>query len=233
MVTYYSQHGEDYLAHQLFGDTGSGFYVEVGALDGKRFSNTYLFEQLGWDGVCVEAHPRYLELCRRNRPAAICVHAAVCDHDRPTTFYANDRGTLSAIEPMPAKELDRYGPYFSGYDKIQVPGRTLTGILAEAEAPRSPAMIHLLSVDVEGHEEAVFAGTDFDQYRFGLIFTERSQSRWSQRRITKSLERQGYTMARELGANVVYCHKSVDPSPIINMPVDVPLKHLPHPMDVD
>ena len=45
-----------------------GFYVEVGAYDGKVISNTYYFEQLGWTGALVEPHPEKAAACRVNRP---------------------------------------------------------------------------------------------------------------------------------------------------------------------
>jgi hypothetical protein len=41
---YYSQHGEDYLINQIFGKRTEGFYVEVGCIDGKRFSNSYFLK---------------------------------------------------------------------------------------------------------------------------------------------------------------------------------------------
>ena len=100
MMHFYSQGGEDYLVWKLLDrqQRASGYYVEVGALDGRRFSNSYAFEQIGWPGICVEAHPDYYQQARRNRPGATVVHAACCDRDdHAITFHANARGTLSAI----------------------------------------------------------------------------------------------------------------------------------------
>ena len=35
-----------------------GFYVEAGAYDGQKFSNSLFYEvEKGWDGLLVEAHP--------------------------------------------------------------------------------------------------------------------------------------------------------------------------------
>jgi hypothetical protein len=31
----------------------TGFFIEVGAYNGIESSNTYILEQLGWEGVCV------------------------------------------------------------------------------------------------------------------------------------------------------------------------------------
>ena len=71
----FSQHGEDSIAWSLFRDRqGPGYFVEVGALDGVRFSNTFSFERAGWRGVCVEAHRDYIERLRQNRPRNKCYH---------------------------------------------------------------------------------------------------------------------------------------------------------------
>ena len=40
---YYSQEGEDMILNRIFHNKNSGFYVDIGAFDPKRFSNTYFF----------------------------------------------------------------------------------------------------------------------------------------------------------------------------------------------
>jgi len=45
-----------------------GFYVESGANDFKKLSNTYFFDKcLGWRGLCVEPLPQYHAGLRANR----------------------------------------------------------------------------------------------------------------------------------------------------------------------
>lgn len=38
-----------------------GYFVEVGTFDGVHLSNSYSFELGGWNGLCVEASPRFSE----------------------------------------------------------------------------------------------------------------------------------------------------------------------------
>ena len=56
---YYGQYGQDSIIKQFFNLKGidQGTFVDIGASEGKRFSNTLLLENSGWHGVCVEAHP--------------------------------------------------------------------------------------------------------------------------------------------------------------------------------
>ena len=75
-MKFYSQKGEDAVILTAFPKGHTGFFIDVGALDGKRFSNTYALEERGWTGICVEAHPTYAALAKKNRPKSIVINAA-------------------------------------------------------------------------------------------------------------------------------------------------------------
>ena len=66
-----SQLGEDrHLNGQFFKGQRGGVFVEMGALDGLKYSNSYAFEHaLGWSGVLIEANPASCAKLFRNRPA--------------------------------------------------------------------------------------------------------------------------------------------------------------------
>lgn len=230
---FHSQHGEDFLAWKLFRKQNPQtlFYVEVGALDGKRFSNTYTLEQLGWKGVCIEAHPEYYQYTKNNRPNAITIHAACSNTDADhITFHANDRGTLSAVEPLNETLLnDRFANYFNGYEPIQVPARTLTTMLDDSKAPSD---IAVLSIDVEGHEMQVLQGIDFNRYNFRLIFIEAMEDEEAATTEAFLLGR-GYHYARKIGGNLVFCKYQEDINRISDIQVTVPLLHTAHPHDAE
>lgn len=52
----YSQNGEQGVLERIFQNLNidKGWFVDVGAWDGKYLSNTYRFVELGWDGVEIE-----------------------------------------------------------------------------------------------------------------------------------------------------------------------------------
>jgi hypothetical protein len=66
--------------NRYFCGRGHGVFVEMGALDGLRYSNTKLFEEspLDWRGVLVEANPVNAAKVPRNRPHATLVAEAAC-----------------------------------------------------------------------------------------------------------------------------------------------------------
>jgi hypothetical protein len=49
-LPYYSQYGEDRRLIENIPLPGIGTFAEVGAADGRTFSNSLVFESLGWGG---------------------------------------------------------------------------------------------------------------------------------------------------------------------------------------
>jgi len=226
---YYSQNGEDSLLWELFKDKPEpGYFVEVGALDGMRFSNTYSFEQAGWTGICIEAHPDYIELLRRNRPNSKIVHAAVADFDREhINFYANSRGSLSTLNADLEEEFRGYGEYFTGWEVKQVPVRTLDTILSLHAAP---AGFDILSIDVEGGEVAVLQGLNLDKFSPRVIIAEVINTS-IEMEVDNILTTAGYHRARKLSNNVLYCRHQTDVLKIAEAKPSTRLVQCPHPID--
>ena len=46
-----------------------GFFLDIGAHDGVTGSNTFFFEKLGWDGICLEPIPSVFDKLKKN-----CAH---------------------------------------------------------------------------------------------------------------------------------------------------------------
>ena len=68
--------GEERLVELFFGDTQQGTFVEVGANEPKKFSQTWHLEQRGWRGLLIEPIPELCERLRQERPNATVIQAA-------------------------------------------------------------------------------------------------------------------------------------------------------------
>lgn len=68
-----SQLGADRFVLALFDQRPSGYFVDVGAADGFKLSNSYLLEQRGWSGIAVDPLLRNFEQ-RRCRTVACPVY---------------------------------------------------------------------------------------------------------------------------------------------------------------
>jgi len=66
------------MYHSFFSrmEYGAGFYVDVGANDPTKGSNTYFYDVcLGWKGICMEPNPMYAAAFKANRT---CIHVKNC-----------------------------------------------------------------------------------------------------------------------------------------------------------
>ncbi len=74
----YSQHGEDlWIVENLKPEIGR--FCEVGAFDGIGCSNTLMFEELGWTGVCIEPIIENAAKCFLNRRChTVCCAIDTC-----------------------------------------------------------------------------------------------------------------------------------------------------------
>jgi FkbM family methyltransferase len=186
---------DDYFAHKR-----DGFYVEVGAYDGVKMSNTYFFEQHGWRGLLVEADPDLADRCRVARPSATVVQAAVVGPDAPptVTFHVSeDSKSLSSLtfDRARRENLEQQTGGFK-VSEITVPGRTLDSILDENGAQR----IDFLTIDVEGHEWDVLRGFTISRWRPEIVIIERN-TLLPDRRIVTFMFRAGYSYLRTRGVN--------------------------------
>lgn len=199
---FYSQNGEDWYVWTILGCPSDGVVVEIGAFDGIYLSNSHALEQLGWRAICVEPHPRFFELCRRNRPAATCIHAA-CVGDRSlrhVDFGADALGVYSGRN-VSAHDLERKYAALGrpvSLSTVQVPAATLDDILEQCALER----IDLLSIDTEGSELDVLAGLDPSRHRPRVLLAE-ANSRSGVTLLKRALARRGYTFLRRIG-NVNY-----------------------------
>jgi hypothetical protein len=67
-----AQHGEGVWISEHWQSLNlpvKGTFVEVGAADGLKFSNTWWLEQIDWAGLCVEPDPRFRQRLQRTAHA--------------------------------------------------------------------------------------------------------------------------------------------------------------------
>jgi FkbM family methyltransferase len=191
----------------LFENAGSGFYVDIGAFDGRYFSNTYLFEQLGWSGICVEPHPEYFLLLQRNRPNATCVQAAIVATPMPSVAYKKERlGLLSGVAADRTPDVEsryaRRNMTFEGFETVEVPALTPDTLMDNYAPGRQ--RFEILSINTVGTDLEVLRAFDFRRFVPAAIVIEANDE--ADREATVSLmSARGYHLARRLNCNLVFC----------------------------
>jgi FkbM family methyltransferase len=200
MPNYYSQHGEDLLLDGIFAGQEAGFFVEVGCIDGVRFSNTLTFEERGWKGICVEAHADYIEALRSNRPNSIVEHCAAGEADEESvTFYANFRGSLSSLDRTQEGRFRAFGKYFGGFTEQKVAKRRLDTVLTR----HGVQQVDLLSLDIEGYEVEAIQGLDLSRHRPRVMVIE-VDGKAQEAALDAQILPHGYAKWIGLGSNLFY-----------------------------
>lgn len=163
----YSQYGEDIVLDRLLKSPGEGFYVDIGANDPVKFSNTLRFYNRGWRGVNIEPNPKkYNDICLA-RPADVNLNVGVGVDAGVLPFYIIDPDTLSTFDRRVADTALSEGFRLSRTIDIQVV--CLEKVLAEHG---NGGRIDFMSIDVEGAEIQVLRSNDWRRYRPRLILIE-------------------------------------------------------------
>lgn len=154
-----------------------GYFIEAGANDGVRQSNTYYLEKrLGWSGLLVEPVPRLAARCRKNRPGSVVEQCVLVDAGHTGgTFEVMDLDLMTIVVDQEQRGRDteqhiRDAERVQGISRsvVHVKGRTLTELLDA----HSVTSVDLLSLDVEGAELTVLAGLDLDRHAPRLVLIE-------------------------------------------------------------
>jgi FkbM family methyltransferase len=164
----YSQEGEDLVLRRMLGEKATGFYVDIGAHAPIRYSNTYYFYRLGWNGLNVDAAPGSMSEFRRLRPRDINVEMAVAAEAGSATLSVFDEPALNTLSPTMVKARETT-PY-RVVSQQTVRTMPLRDILAEHVG--SNRVIDFLSVDVEGLDEVVLRSNDWSRFRPLIVLVE-------------------------------------------------------------
>jgi FkbM family methyltransferase len=163
----YARNFEDVMLVRALRHIDRGFYVDVGASHPIADSNTYALYSMGWRGVAIEPQPVFNDLWRAHRPEDLLVNAALANQAGQTTlFKPTEHGQGATINTHFAQRYAQRGLRMA---EITVPVHTLTEVLL---ATRLEGDIHLLTIDVEGAEEAVLRGLDWARFRPWLVMLE-------------------------------------------------------------
>lgn len=165
----FAQEGEDLILERFFPQT-HGFYVDVGAHDPFRFSNTCAFHVRGWRGINVDASESAIRRFNEFRSHDINVWAGVGAEEGSLTFFEFNEPALSTFSAVRASELQAAGTGYHVVSRTTVPVLPLREIL-NRHLPDGQH-IDFLSVDVEGLDLEVLRSNDWARFRPTAVVVE-------------------------------------------------------------
>jgi len=198
--------GQDRFVVEALGGQRGGFFLDSGASDGIKGSNTLLLESAyGWTGICVEPNEEFFRLLVRNRSCR-CVCACLYDRDGSVDFVSAEvlGGILDEYHPSLLERATRlYGIAVDAAGRpntVVRPARTVRSVLRECAAPK---VIDYWSLDTEGSELAILRSFPFDEYDVRVLTVEHN---WlpAREEIKTLLEARGFQRVRELTVDDCY-----------------------------
>ena len=170
-----SQLYQDIFAHFVVGDKYEKTFLEFGATDGLKLSNSFLLENsLNWKGVLSEPSPQWHEALKKNRKTSKIITKCVWkETGKKIEFFMSDIGEASTLKD------------FIESDKISMPKNTelrkksgklilvetisLNDLIKEYFSNICPSYI---SIDTEGSEYEILKSFDLNYYRPKLFTIE-------------------------------------------------------------
>jgi FkbM family methyltransferase len=171
----FSQHGQDIYVydHDFKHHAAPGTYVDIGAYDGVRFSNSFLFEKyLRWRGICIEPLPSAFMRLKENRTAH-CVNCAISDYSSTGEFLDMSVGIAGRMfsglsATYSESQYNLVSHYARRIEKIEVEVRRLGPILDAHRIRR----VDYMSIDTEGSELKILMDFDFAAYDVSVLSVE-------------------------------------------------------------
>lgn len=193
----YGQFQQDlWVALKVGGGKRDGYYVDVGSADGEEISNTYLLDQMGWKGICIDPFPKNM----KRRTCQVFKQPVFSESGKKVQFRA--AGDLGGIE----SDLGKYKERLADAPLVEFVTATLDEILEQAKAPK---WIDYMNIDVEGAEVDVLRGLSLDRYEIGSLTVEHNYEPEKRDQIRQILEAKGYVRVRSWEVDDWYVHRTL------------------------
>jgi len=163
------QWGQVEKVEALFKGKQNGFFIEAGALDGERLSNTLLFELIHkWTGLLVEANPDTYATLRTKRRRAHSINSCLSPHPYPkkVQFELVDSGSgilgKDTHNPLQVNETS---------NRAQMVSSQCFPIYSILLALGNPT-VDYFSLDVEGVEDGILESIPWDKVDIKVLTVE-------------------------------------------------------------
>jgi FkbM family methyltransferase len=184
-----SQLGQDLWVLERTDYKRDGFFVDFGATDGVRLSNTYLLEtEFRWSGLCAEPNPAFFAKLQKNRACLVSQDCISGDSGNEVSFLLADEYGGITTYLGDSNDFRRQGFKDLGHTAT-FKTISLHDFLIKYKAPHT---IDYLSIDTEGSEYEILRNFPFEKWNVRLITVEHNFTPMRER-IHELLTSKGYS----------------------------------------
>lgn len=166
-----SQIFQDLFVLNEFNFKKNGFFIEIGAADGKYLSNTYLLEKyFSWEGLVVEPAKIWSEEIKKNRNCDISTDCVYSESDVLIKFNQTEKPEFSrANYDMQIPEDSHESLRKRNNTIYELKTISVNDLFKKFNIPEN---IDYLSIDTEGTEFEIINFLDFNKYNISIITIE-------------------------------------------------------------
>ncbi|NCQ13074.1 SAM-dependent methyltransferase [Candidatus Falkowbacteria bacterium CG10_big_fil_rev_8_21_14_0_10_37_18] len=171
----YAQFGEDVVLSTFLNEKKivKGFYVDIGAYQPKKFSNTFFYYKKGWKGINIDAKPGSMELFKRERKRDINLELGVSNEKNKLDFYIFSE---SAYNTFSKDLVDSYVSRGILFNKQVIVETLRLEHILDKYLPIGQK-IDFMSIDVEGLDLEVLESNNWNKYKPNYILIEMYDTR--------------------------------------------------------
>jgi hypothetical protein len=156
-MNFNSQRQEDKWLYENNKIKPFGFFLDIGCAHPVINSNTKILEDLGWNGICIDADDTWNGDWINDRPESIYINCLIDNSNNiEKDFHISDIHEISSLKV-----------FGNGYLK-KIKTKTIDSILKEYDVTK----IDLVSLDIEGNELKALEGFNLDLYKPDIFIVE-------------------------------------------------------------
>lgn len=172
----YSQYLQDlFVEIVFFSNTKSGYFIDIGAYDGVKFSNSLFFEKYkNWKGIAVEPNEKVFNQLKQNRNCTL-LKCVITDTDGQVEYLRIDgdgemlSGIIKNFDEKHKVRITNNTATFGGTTFMEtVQSFSINTIISNHTINK----IDLLSIDTEGSEMQILRNFPFDKLYPRIILVE-------------------------------------------------------------
>lgn len=163
----FSQNDEEKHIVKFFeGKIDNGHFLDIGAYDGKAFSNTHRLALNGWSGVCFEPSTSVfpaLEKRYKDRGDIVCDKRAIGVENKERVFYDSNGDAISSFDTNHVAKWKKN--WNSKFKEIKVNVITFNKLFEEYGTD-----FDFINIDVEATNYGLFKQLDFKNLKSCKLF---------------------------------------------------------------
>ncbi|MBR4342553.1 MAG: FkbM family methyltransferase [Lachnospiraceae bacterium] len=164
----YSQNCEDLVLQNIMKNKKNGYYLDIGAHDPIRFSNTYQLYLNGWNGINIDPLPGCMKKFKKFRPGDININIGISSKPGEIQYYNFEEPAYNTVDKSRAEFCISNG-LSRLKETISIRVHTLNAVLDKYLNGRK---IDFMNLDVESRELDVLKSNNWDKYRPTIIAME-------------------------------------------------------------